>query len=181
MKEIMIFVVFGKELWTKMFTKLTNTGKTKLTNTGAIQWKQHYWIPTLSLYRDCCLAIALVLLKLDRWKPFPSLPKHLLYFLLVSVFVSSSSSVFCLPCLPKSVFHYQVEDASKGISSFLPVDCMGWKTRKDCFFYVTAAPSVLIYGLSLSTSAFHPISIIVIFPQYRFNTLISLSYFSQEC
>lgn len=115
-------------------------------------------------------------------KHFSCPPKHL-YFQFVCVPQSSHLLIlllfFVYPFSPKSLFQHKVEGVSKAILIFLPVDCMGWKTVKD--FFSSLQPSVLIYGLSLSTSTFHPISIMVIFPQYRFNALIPLFYFSQEC
>lgn len=90
-----------------------------------------------------------------------------------------SSSLLCLPFFTQKCLSVQVEGVSKAILIILPVDCTGWKTVKD--FFSALRPSLLIYGLSLTTSTFHPISIMVIFPQYRFNALIPLFYFSQEC
>lgn len=136
LKKWLLFTFFGCKIiviyscwWMIMWC----TGRTGQKEDFTL-WKQHHWIPTLSLDCDCCLAVALALLKPDCGKRFPSPPKYLLYFLLVSVFTSRSFSVLCLPYSPKSVFHYQVEDASKGILIFLPVDCMGWKTLEGFFF-----------------------------------------------
>lgn len=51
-----------------------------------------------------------------------------------SVFVSPhSASLLYLPFPPKSVFHHQVEDVSKDILIFLPVDCTG-SERLGFFF-----------------------------------------------
>lgn len=98
---------------------------------GFSLWKQCHRIPTLSWILIACWWLLLFSWKWMVENIFQVLQNTVFIFcfcLCFSVFTSSSSFILCLPYSLKPAFHYQVEDVSKGILIFLPVDCMGWKT-----------------------------------------------------